>query len=175
MPFMLPTVAVLNNGTVVRALHELNISTMFVTAAVLYKGTTVKDRQFLNMFCMFVAAAVLNNGAVTREEHSTNILLMFVTDAVLSSTTACSSRKFSNKLLRLVTLPIERTATRSHIATLTFAVVPPKVMLVKLGLPTSISNQPDSYACRPLVVFFTFMLIEVSVPPFGVTVTMACL
>ena len=170
---MVVTAAVLNNGTVVKDLHSRNISAMFVTAAVLSNGTTVKDRQPLKMLCMFVTAAVLNNGTVTREAQSLNMLLMFVTDAVLGKLNDCNFLKPLNKFDKFVTLPIERTAARSHIANLTL--LPPRVMLVKLGLPTSMSNQPVSYACRPLVVFFTFMLIEVSVPPFGVTVTMACL
>jgi hypothetical protein len=102
------------------------------------------------------------------------MLLMFVTAEVLAViNTSLKARNPENKEAKEVTLPMLRNAARSHIANLTL--LPPRVMLVKLGLPTSMSNQPASYACRPLVVFFTFMLIEVRVPPFGVTVTMACL
>ena len=125
------------------------------------------------MPAMPVTAAVLNNGTVVREKQPLNMLVIFVTAAVPFNTTDCSLIKLVKRLLKFVMLPIERTATRSNIANLTL--LPPRVMLVKLGLPTSMSNQPVSYACKPLVVFLTFILIEVRVPPFGVTVTMACL
>ena len=146
---------------------------IFVTAAVLSNGTLVRAKQLENMLCMLVTDAVLNKGTVIKEWQPANMLLMLVTDAVLPNTTNCNFRKPPNKFDKFVTLPSERTAARSHIANLTL--LPPKVMLVKLGLPTSMSSQPVSYACKPLVVFFTFMLTEVRVPPFGVTVTMACL
>jgi hypothetical protein len=149
---------------------------MFVAAAVFNSGTATKLLQPLKAFSIFVTAAVLNNGAVIRLLQELNILLMFVTAEVLAViTTSLKARKFKNKEEKDVQLPMWRNAARSHIANLTFEPPMVKPEAVKFGPPNSMSNQPVSYACRPVVVFFRFKLNVDKLAVVGVTLTMACL
>jgi hypothetical protein len=176
MPDMFVTNAVFSKGIVAKELQLLNMLIMLVTDAVLYIGTATKLLHPLRKLSVFVAAAVLNNGAVARALQLRNILLMFVTAEVLAVMTTClKARKVENKEAKEVTLPMWRSAARSHIANLTF--VPPMVNpeAVRFGPPISMSNHPLSYACRPVVLFFRFKSNVDKLAVVGVTLTMACL
>jgi hypothetical protein len=173
---MFVAAAVFSKGMVARELQVANILLMFVTNVVFSSGTTDKLLHPLKALSIFVTAAVLNSGADTRLLQLRNILLMFVTAEVLAvMTTSLKPRKAENKEAKDVQLPMLRNAARSHIANLTF--VPPMVNpeAVRFGPPISMSNQPVSYACRPVVVFFKFKLNVDKLAVVGVTLTMACL
>ena len=97
---MCVTLCVLNNGKDVSALHDLNISVIFVSLDRSYRGMFVTWLHPLNMPLVVVTAVVSNNATSVMAEHPPKVYSNAVTPVELAPRTDSKSVWLRNSLFQ---------------------------------------------------------------------------